>query len=75
MAEISRWLGAHRVQAETLVTLPCGANARQVQTIARDAGADLIVAGAYAYRREHEWVLGGVTASLLAGDRCVLLAH
>jgi nucleotide-binding universal stress UspA family protein len=75
MGEVSRWLGQHRVQAETTVTLPCGANARQLQTIARDAGADLVVAGAYGYMRGREWILGGVTANLLAADRCVLLAH
>jgi nucleotide-binding universal stress UspA family protein len=75
MDEIMRWLGQHRVQAEAAVTLSCGANAQQLRTIARDDRADLVVAGAYGYRREREWVLGGVTADLLAGDRCVLFAH
>jgi nucleotide-binding universal stress UspA family protein len=75
MGEITRWLGQHEVKAAATVTLSSGANARQLRAIARDSSADLIVAGAYGYRREREWVLGGVTADLLAGDRCVLFAH
>ncbi|MBY0319693.1 MAG: universal stress protein [Reyranella sp.] len=75
MAEVMRWLGHHQVRAEAMVTLSSGANARQLHTIARNAGADLVVAGAYGYRREREWTLGGVTADLLAADRCVLFAH
>jgi nucleotide-binding universal stress UspA family protein len=75
MREIMRWLGHHQVRAEATVTLSSGANAKQLRTIARDARADLIVAGAYGYRREREWVLGGVTADLLASDHCVLFAH
>jgi nucleotide-binding universal stress UspA family protein len=73
--EIIRWLGHHQVRAEATVTLSSGANAKQLHAIARETAADLVVAGAYGYRREHEWVLGGVTADLLAGDRCVLFAH
>ncbi|SEP32651.1 Universal stress protein family protein [Rhodospirillales bacterium URHD0017] len=75
MGEIMRWLGHHEVKAAATVTLSNGANAKQLRAIARDTSADLVVAGAYGYRREHEWVLGGVTADLLAGDRCVLFAH
>lgn len=75
MEEVMRWLEKHRVRAEATLPLSSGANARQLRTIARDDRADLVVAGAYGYRREREWVLGGVTADLLAGDRCVLFAH
>ena len=75
MGEVMRWLGQHQVKAEATVTLSCGANAKQLRTIVRDVGADLVVAGAYGYKRDREWVLGGVTADLLAGDRCVLFAH
>lgn len=75
LAEVVRWLGHHQVRAEATVAASSGANAKQLHAIARDAGADLVVAGAYGYRREQEWVLGGVTADLLAADRCVLFAH
>jgi nucleotide-binding universal stress UspA family protein len=75
LEEITRWLGQHQVKAEATVTPSYGANAKQLRTIARDGGADLIVAGAYGYKRDREWMLGGVTADLLAGERCVLFAH
>lgn len=73
--EIARWLGRHQTKAVVKVALSCGSNAKQLQTIIREVGADLVVAGAYGYKRERGWVLGGVTADLLAGDRCVLFAH
>ncbi len=75
LGEITHWLGRHQVKAEARVTPSCGANAKQLRTIARDGGADLVVAGAYGYKADHEWVLGGVTADLMAGERCVLFAH
>ena len=72
---VKRWLGQHHVEAEATVTVSSGTNAKQLRSIVREAGADLVVAGAYGYKRDHEWVLGGVTADLLAGDLCVLFAH
>jgi nucleotide-binding universal stress UspA family protein len=75
MREVAGWLEQHQVRAETTITLPCGANARQLRTIAREARADLVVAGAYGYQRGRDWVLGAVTEELLSGDRCVLFSH
>jgi nucleotide-binding universal stress UspA family protein len=44
--------------------------------VARDQGADLIVAGAYAHSRLQEWVLGGVTRNLLTqSDVCSRILH
>lgn len=40
---------------------------------ARQAGADLIVCGAYGHSRLGEWIFGGVTADLLAQDEVYLL--
>jgi len=66
----------------------CGAkvtaNALQTETTPGDAlldearriSADLIVAGAYGHSRFREWVLGGVTADLLASSPVpLLMAH
>lgn len=75
MTDILRWLDLHHVRAESVLAPPSGANAAQLRTMARDAAADLVVAGAYGYKRDRQWVLGGVTADLLAGERCALLAH
>lgn len=75
MEEVKRWLERHRVHVDASVVPARGANAKQLRAIAHDVGADLIVAGAYGYRRTREWVLGGVTTDLLAGDHCVLFSH
>lgn len=42
-----------------------GALADELIAVARDHGADLIVAGAYGHSRLREWILGGVTRALL----------
>ena len=48
----------------------------QLDIIAQDEGADIIVAGAYGHTRFSEWVFGGVTRELLKlGKRCALLSH
>ena len=45
-------------------------------TIARDLGADPIVAGAYGHGRPMEWALGGVPRDLLIKqDFCARLSH
>ncbi|MCC6921289.1 MAG: universal stress protein [Alphaproteobacteria bacterium] len=44
--------------------------------IARRAGADLIVAGAFGHSRTREWIFGGVTRDLLnRAPMCCLLSH
>ena len=75
IAEVAAWLGHHGVKADVKMTLSRGANASQLDAIARELEADLIVAGAYGYPRQGEWVLGGITTQLLAGDRCAIVAH
>ena len=75
VAEVVSWLGHHGVKADAKVTLPSRANASQLEAIACELEADLVVAGAYGYTRQGQWVLGGVTTQLLAGDRCALVAH
>jgi nucleotide-binding universal stress UspA family protein len=54
-----------------------GADARQqLEDIANDLGAGLIVAGAYGHSRFRELVLGGMTQHLVTQSvRCVLLSH
>lgn len=76
LAQVVAWLGRHGVMAEPKVVAPSGANAAQLDTIADQINADLIVAGAYGYSRQSAWVLGGVTSALLTSRRrCALLAH
>jgi nucleotide-binding universal stress UspA family protein len=48
----------------------------QLDLIASDLGADVVVAGAYGHTRLGEWLLGGVTRDLVSRSRrCSVLAH
>lgn len=75
LTEIATWLARHGIVAEAKAVASTMANAPQLDAIADELGADLIVAGAYGYSRQGKWVLGGITSELLAGDRCALVAH
>ena len=76
VAEVTKWLGRHGIEATGLAVLQEGDNAAQLGFVAGRQGADLIVAGAYGHSRVREWALGGVTRSLLLHThRCSLLSH
>jgi nucleotide-binding universal stress UspA family protein len=65
-ADVVRFLLRHGVKARSDV-LGIGANdpVEALADMARQAGADLIVAGGYGHSRAREWAFGGVTRSLL----------
>jgi nucleotide-binding universal stress UspA family protein len=74
--DVVEWLQRHNVEASGTVPPLVDAPAMQLDTIAWEEGADLIVAGAYGHSRFREWVLGGVTRDLIMRTpRCTLLAH
>lgn len=76
LAEVIDWLALHNIKAEAKAMMPTKANAAQLNDIADELEADLIVAGAYGYSRGRAWVMGGVTSELLTGARrCALVAH
>ena len=75
VAEVVAWLSHHGVRADSKVELPVRSNASQLDEIASELQADLVIAGAYGHARQGQWVLGGITTQLLAGDRCALVAH
>ena len=76
VADVVSWLGRHDIVAEAVAALSTGDDASQLDDVAREHGADVIVAGAYGHSRLREWALGGVTRDLLIRtDRCTLLAH
>ena len=63
-------IASHRVPAE------CGNAAAQLDRIASEVGAGLVIAGAYGHSRFREWVFGGVTKRLLTpSSRCSLLSR
>lgn len=70
------WLSRHGVNARGIVPPPLESAAQQLDSLAWEEGADLIVAGAYGHSRFREWVLGGATREfLMRTPRCVLLSH
>ena len=71
------WLSRHSVRAtlSTIVKNQVPA-AQRLLDYAAPMGAGLIVAGAYGHTRLTEWVLGGVTRSLMSDSHvCVLTAQ
>jgi nucleotide-binding universal stress UspA family protein len=76
LEDVADWLGRHGVKAEGRALLSTGENADQLYAIAKELGADVVVAGAYGHSRLREWVLGGVTRDLLLrADLCALVSH
>lgn len=78
VSDVAAWLARHGVTATARV--PEGADdetaAVQLERVAGDVGAGLIVAGAYGHSRFRELILGGVTEYLVTQTaRCVLLSH
>jgi len=78
VSDVAAWLARHGVTA-TAHAPGVDANetaAVQLDRVAGDVGAGLIVAGAYGHSRFRELVLGGVTEHLITRTaRCVLLSH
>lgn len=76
LSEVAGWLKHHGIDAQVVATASRGTHANDLGAIADELRADLVVAGAYGYRRQREWVLGGVTSVLLQRtDRCSFLSH
>jgi nucleotide-binding universal stress UspA family protein len=74
--DVAAWLLRHGVFASERVADQCGDAATQLERIASDVGAGLVVAGAYGHSRLREWILGGVTQRLInPSDRCSLLSR
>jgi nucleotide-binding universal stress UspA family protein len=76
LEDVVGWLKQHGVVAASLVSPSTGDDSTRLNTIAREQGADIIIAGAYGHSRLREWVLGGVTRDLLLNAECCsLVSH
>lgn len=76
--DVVAWLSRHGIAARELVPEKNGGGdaPAQLERIAADVDAGVIVAGAYGHSRLRELILGGMTRHLLAQTaRCVLLSH
>lgn len=70
------WLARHDVAATAVVRPTLQEPGDEILDLAVETQAGLIVAGGYGHARLREWVMGGVTRTLLTqGDACVLMAH
>ncbi len=77
LADLKRHLGFHGVSANLRQLEPDSrATGEHLLDEAREAGADLLVMGAYGHSRLRELVLGGVTRNVLEKSQIpVLMAH
>jgi nucleotide-binding universal stress UspA family protein len=78
LRDVAAWLSRHGVSVSELVADKDSDRdiAGQLDGIAADVGAGLIVAGAYGHSRFRELILGGMTQHLITQPaRCVLLSH
>jgi nucleotide-binding universal stress UspA family protein len=74
--DVVGWLSRHGIAARVQVPERCGNAVKQLDRIAADTGAGVVVAGAYGRSRFREWVLGGVTQHLVGQTaRCALLSR
>jgi len=76
IGDVAAWLSRHGVSASELVPDECGEAGLQLERIASEIGAAVVVAGAYGHSRLREWILGGVTRRLInPSNRCSLLSR
>jgi nucleotide-binding universal stress UspA family protein len=74
--DVANWLVRRGISASAIATKALIGMTDRLFMLARDEGADIIIAGAYGHTRLNEWIFGGVTRSLLMQQQCcVLLSH
>src|SRR5258706_1380951 len=73
--DVATWLSRHGVSASEQVPEECGEAGAQLERIASEVGAGVVVAGAYGHSRLREWILGGGTRRLgNPSKRCSLFS-
>jgi nucleotide-binding universal stress UspA family protein len=70
------WLLSHGVVEAATSKASLQEPGDELLDLAAEMGADLLVAGGYGHFRMQEWIMGGVTRTLLShGKVSVLFAH
>jgi nucleotide-binding universal stress UspA family protein len=76
VTDIKEWLHRHGIVCSTIVPDMIGNVSEQLEKIALETSADIVVAGAYGRSPTRERILGGITRGLLfPALRCSFLAH
>ncbi len=77
LEDVSRYLERHGVKVVSRAPVHAAKSvADELVRVAKDEGADLIIAGAYGHSRLGEQIFGGVTRDLLSmSPICCLLSH
>jgi nucleotide-binding universal stress UspA family protein len=76
VADVEGWLRGHGIVARTVVPDRAGGVTEQIEQIASNIGAGVVIAGAYGHSRLREWVLSGVTRHLATESRrCAFLSR
>ena len=76
LQDVVAWLAMHGIIADPIATPIDGDEKATLASIIEERGADFIVAGAYGHSRVHEWIMSGVTRSMLMqSSHCCLLSH
>jgi nucleotide-binding universal stress UspA family protein len=74
--DVAAWLSGHGIAATARAVAATGDDSIELETIAKELDAGLLVGGAYGHSRLREWVLGGVTRDLLLRPaRCSMVSH
>jgi nucleotide-binding universal stress UspA family protein len=74
--DVAGWLSGHGIAATARAVASTADDSTDLESIAKDLDAGLLVAGAYGHSRVREWVLGGVTRDiLLRPPRCSMISH
>jgi nucleotide-binding universal stress UspA family protein len=74
--DVAAWLLGHSIAARTVVPERLSEVTRQLDEIAANVGAGMLIAGAYGHSRLREWILGGVTRHLVKEPRrCSFLSR
>jgi nucleotide-binding universal stress UspA family protein len=74
--DVAAWLSSHGIVASTVVPEAKTDIIGQLDEIAGNVGAGIVIAGAYGHSRLREWVIGGVTRHLATESaRCSFLSR
>ena len=68
--DVVNWLRVHDIEASSSTRIVLEDEATELDGLAEELGAGMVVGGAYGHSRLREWVLGGVTRDLLLRPRC-----